>query len=141
MDQEWKWILPQKYPGVQFDVGKDTYYIPYIGEERLRRSTLIPSNVINSLEEQTDNNIYYIIRPYSQSNWKPDVTESQVTKNSKTPTNKPRTSTSPKTSKPRTVSKAPASDAWIKKDERIWDYNGVSQADVANAYLKEIIII
>lgn len=30
--------------------------------------------------------------------------------------------------------KAPASNSWINKGRGIWNYNGVSQADVANAY-------
>lgn len=40
------------------------------------------------------------------------------------------------TSKPRTAlaPKAPTSNSWINKGRGIWNYNGVSQADVANAY-------
>lgn len=43
---------------------------------------------------------------------------------------------SPATNKPRTAlaPKAPASNSWINKGRGIWNYNGVSQADVANAY-------
>lgn len=51
----------------------------------------------------------------------------QVNKQNKIPTN------SPATNKPRTP-KAPASNSWINKGRGIWNYNGVSQADVANAY-------
>lgn len=40
---------------------------------------------------------------------------------------------SPATNKPR-APKAPASNSWINKGRGIWNYNGVSQADVANAY-------
>lgn len=42
----------------------------------------------------------------------------------------------PTTSKPRTAlaPKAPTSNSWINKGRGIWNYNGVSQADVANAY-------
>lgn len=40
-------------------------------------------------------------------------------------TNKSRTTLAPKTS---------ASNSWINKSRGIWNYNGVSQADVANAY-------
>ena len=68
---------------------------------------------------------------------KPNVAKPQVTKNPETPTtstSKPRTSTAPATSKPRTATKAPASNSWINKGRGIWNYNGVSQADVANAY-------
>lgn len=54
----------------------------------------------------------------------------QVNKQNKIPTN------SPATNKPRTAlaPKAPASNSWINKGRGIWNYNGVSQADVANAY-------
>lgn len=70
---------------------------------------------------------------------KPNVAKPQVTKNPETPTtstSKPRTSTAPATSRHITVlaSKAPASNSWINKSRGIWNYNGVSQADVANAY-------
>lgn len=68
---------------------------------------------------------------------KPNVAKPQVTKNPETPTTstgKPRTSTPSITSKPRTATKAPASNSWINKGRGIWNYNGVSQADVANAY-------
>lgn len=40
-------------------------------------------------------------------------------------TNKSRTTLAPKTS---------TSNSWINKGRGIWNYNGVSQADVANAY-------
>ena len=40
----------------------------------------------------------------------------------------------PTTRKPRTALKAPTSNSWINKNKGIWNYNGVSQADVANAY-------
>lgn len=53
----------------------------------------------------------------------------QVNKQNKTPVNsstdKPRTALAPKTSE---------SNSWINKGRGIWNYNGVSQADVANAY-------
>ena len=52
-------------------------------------------------------------------------TKSQTTKKSGSPTvstDKPNTGTSP------------ASNSWINKSRGIWNYNGVSQADVANAY-------
>lgn len=70
---------------------------------------------------------------------KPNVAKPQVTKKSSSPTistSKPRTSTAPATSRHITVlaSKAPASNSWINKNRGIWNYNGVSQADVANAY-------
>lgn len=48
----------------------------------------------------------------------------------------PHTSAPPTTGKPRTAlaPKAPTSNSWINKGRGIWNYNGVSQADVANAY-------
>lgn len=51
-------------------------------------------------------------------------------------TSGPHTSAPPTTSKPRTAlaPKAPTSNSWINKGRGIWNYNGVSQADVANAY-------
>lgn len=66
-------------------------------------------------------------------------TKSQTTKKSGSSTvsiDKPNTSTPPVTSRPRTTlaPKAPASNSWINKNKGIWNYNGVSQADVANAY-------
>ena len=68
-----------------------------------------------------------------------ESTKSQATKKSGSPTvstDKPNTSTPPVTSRPRTTlaPKAPASNSWINKGRGIWNYNGVSQADVANAY-------
>ena len=69
---------------------------------------------------------------------KPNVAKPQVTKNYKatTSTDKPNTSAPSVTSRPRTVlaSKAPTSNSWINKSRGIWNYSGVSQADVANAY-------
>lgn len=65
------------------------------------------------------------------------IAKPQVTKNPETPTTstgKPRTSTPSITSKPRTAPKTPISNSWINKSRGIWNYNGVSQADVANAY-------
>lgn len=64
-------------------------------------------------------------------------TKSQATKKSGSPTvstDKPNTSTPSVTGKPRTAPKVPASNSWINKGRGIWNYNGVSQADVANAY-------
>lgn len=122
------------YPGVVLDLG-DTSYTPSTKEKDLYLSNeLIPQKDFNRIKEQTQGNQNYIIRPYSQSGWKPNITKPQVTKNSKAPTGNPRVSTPPKTNKPRTATKAPASNSWINKSRGIWNYNGVSQADVANAY-------
>lgn len=135
----WKWRTTPVYPGVTLDLG-DTSYTLGAKEEDLYYSTeLIPHKDFNRIKEQTQGNQNYIIRPYSQSSWRPNVTKPQVTKNSKVPTTstgKPRTSTSSTTGRSRTMSasKAPASNSWINKGRGIWNYNGVSQADVANAY-------
>lgn len=69
----------------------------------------------------------------AQKTQKPSI-ESKVSANSDT--SKPNTSTSSTTSRSRTAlaPKAPTSNSWINKDRGIWNYNGVSQADVANAY-------
>ena len=66
-------------------------------------------------------------------------TKSQTTKksgSSTVSTDKPNTSTPPVTSRPRTTlaTKTPTSNSWINKNKGIWNYNGVSQSDVANAY-------
>ena len=69
----------------------------------------------------------------AQKTQKPSI-ESKVLANSDT--SKPRTSTPPVTSRPRTTLaiKTYAPNSWINKNKGIWNYNGVSQADVANAY-------
>lgn len=51
----------------------------------------------------------------------------QISKQNKTPANS-------SVDKPRAAPKASASNSWINKNRGIWNYNGVSQADVANAY-------
>lgn len=131
------WKTAPVYPGVSLDLG-DTGYTPGTNSKYVYYSNkLIPDSDYDRINEQTSGNIEYIIRPYSQRSWKPDVTKPQVTKNSKvSTTGKPRTSTSSTTGKPRTAlaPKAPVSNSWINKGRGIWNYNGVSQADVANAY-------
>ena len=69
----------------------------------------------------------------AQKTQKPSI-ESKVSANSDT--SKPRTSTSSTTRRSKTVSatKTPVSNSWINRSRGIWNYNGVSQADVANAY-------
>ena len=128
----WKWKTTPVYPGVDLDL-VDTSYTPGTKEKGLYHlNELIPDKDFNRIKEQTQGNQNYIIRPYSQSSWKPKVNSNQ--KKSSTSTGKPRTSTPPATGKPRTAPKAPASNSWINKGRGIWNYNGVSQADVANAY-------
>lgn len=127
-----KWKTAPVYPGVPLSLG-DTEYIPGNNSKGIYYSKqLIPDSDFYRINKQTSGNQDYILRPYSQSNWKP-----QVTKNSKASTKgKPRTSTPSTTGRSRTalVQKAPESNSWINKNKGIWNYNGVSQADVANAY-------
>lgn len=127
-----KWKTAPVYPGVPLSLG-DTEYIPGNNSKGIYYSRqLIPDSDFYRINKQTSGNQDYILRPYSQSNWKP-----QVTKNSKTSTTgKPRTSTLSTIGRSRTalVQKAPESNSWINKNKGIWNYNGVSQADVANAY-------
>lgn len=130
----WKWKTAPVYPGVPFDLG-DTYYNPSTNRKGMYHSTkliLDSDNAYDRINKQTSGNIDYIARPYSQSDWKPKVDSNQ--KKSSTSTGKPRTSTPSTTGKPRTATKAPTSNSWINKSKGIWNYNGVSQADVANAY-------
>lgn len=135
----WKWKTAPVYPGVELDLG-DTSYTPGNNSKDVYRSTeLIPNSDYDRINKQTSGNINYIMRPYSRSSRRPNVTKPQVTKNSKAPTtstSKPRTNTSSTTSRPRTAlaPKTPVSNSWINKGRGIWNYNGVSQTDVANAY-------
>ena len=131
---------------------EDTDYTP-----STRQTTFYPTSWKDNekdftrVDQQTQGNSAYILRPNSQTLWKPEggsnqkessksnVTKPQVTKNSKAPTtstSKPRTNTSSTTSRPRTAlaPKTPVSNSWINKGRGIWNYNGVSQTDVANAY-------
>lgn len=128
----WKWKTAPVYPGVKLDLG-DTYYRPGTrGKGVIYSRDLIPDEDINRIKKQTQGNQNYIIRPYSQSSWKPKVSSNQ--KKSSTSTARPRTSVPPTTSRSRTATKTPASNSWINKSRGIWNYNGVSQAEVANAY-------
>ena len=130
----WKWKTAQVYPGVPLELG-DRYYTPGTEDNgTIYSKDLIPREDLNRINKQTGGsaNANYLLRPYSQSNWKPKVGSNQ--KKSSTSTGKPRTSTSSTTGKPRTAPKTSASNSWINKSRGIWNYNGVSQADVANAY-------
>lgn len=134
----WKWKTAPVYPGVELDLG-DTSYTPGNSKDVYHSTELIPNSDYDRINKQTSENINYIMRPYSQSSQRPNVTKPQVTKNSKAPTtstSKPRTNTSSTTSRPRTAlaPKTPVSNSWINKGRGIWNYNGVSQTDVANAY-------
>lgn len=121
----WKWKTAPVYP----------YYTPGNRDKGIIYSRdLIPNEDINRINKQTGGRAHtnYLIRPYNQSSWKPKVDSNQ--KKSSTSTGKPRTSTPSATGKPKTVPKTPTSNSWINKSRGIWNYNGVSQADVANAY-------
>lgn len=146
------WKTAPVYPGVSIMTSEDTDYTPGTGW-----TTFYPTSWEDNekdftrVDQQTQGNSTYILRPNSQTFWKPEggsnqkessksnVTKPQVTKNSKAPitsTSKPRTNTSSTTSRPRTAlaPKTPVSNSWINKGRGIWNYNGVSQTDVANAY-------
>lgn len=146
------WKTAPVYPGVSIMTSEDTDYTP-----STRQTTFYPTSWKDNekdftrVDQQTQGNSAHILRPNSQTLWKPEggsnqkessksnVTKLQVTKNPKAPTtstDKPRTGTPSTTSKPRTTlaPKAPASNSWINKGRGIWNYNGVSQTDVANAY-------
>lgn len=107
--------VPQKtapvYPGVDIMTTEDTSYTPGTGQK--------------------------IVHPAPFKDNKKDFTRvDRQTQENSTSAASPRTSAPPTTSKPRTAlaPKAPASNSWINKGRGIWNYNGVSQADVANAY-------
>lgn len=128
----WKWRTTPVYSGVDLDLG-DRYYIPGTGESGIVYSeNLIPDEDINRIKEQTQGNQNYILRPSSQSGWRPKAEPNQ--KKSSTSTSKPHTSTPSAAGKPKIAPRTPASNSWINKSKGIWNYNGVSQADVANAY-------
>lgn len=146
------WKTAPVYPGVSIMTSEDTDYTPSTGQTTFY-PTLWKDNEkdFTRVDQQTQGNSAYILRPNSQTLWKPEggsnqkessksnVTKPQVTKNSKAPTtstSKPRTNTSSTTSRPRTAlaPKTPVSNSWINKGRGIWNYNGVSQTDVANAY-------
>ena len=146
----WKWKPAPVYPGVSIMTSEDTDYIPGTGQTIFYPAARKDNEKdFTRVDKQTQGNSAYILRPYSQTLWKPEggsnqkesskpnVAKPQTTKKSGSPTvstGKPRTSTSSTTSRPRTATKTPTSNSWINKNKGIWNYNGVSQADVANAY-------
>lgn len=104
------WKTAPVYPGVPLELG-DRYYTPGTKDNGVIYSKdLIPDEDINRINKQTgdSDNANYLLRPYSQRNWKPKVGSNQ--KKSSTSTGKPRTSTSSITSRSRTATKAPASN-------------------------------
>lgn len=107
--------VPQKtapvYSGVDIMTTKDTSYTPGTGQK--------------------------IVHPAPfKDNGKDFTRVDKQTQENSTSAASPHTSAPPTTSKPRTAlaPKAPTSNSWINKGRGIWNYNGVSQADVANAY-------
>ena len=103
------WKTAPVYSGVNIMTTKDTSYTPGTGQK--------------------------IVHPAPFKDNGKDFTrvDKQTQENSAA---SPHTSAPPTTSKPRTAlaPKAPTSNSWINKGRGIWNYNGVSQADVANAY-------
>lgn len=99
------------YSGVDIMTTKDTSYTPGTGQK--------------------------IVHPAPfKDNGKGFTRVDKQTQENSTSAASPHTSAPPTTSKPRTAlaPKAPTSNSWINKGRGIWNYNGVSQADVANAY-------
>lgn len=99
------------YSGVDIMTTKDTSYTPGTGQK--------------------------IVHPAPfKDNGKDFTRVDKQTQENSTSAASPHTSAPPTTSKPRTAlaPKAPTSNSWINKGRGIWNYNGVSQADVANAY-------
>lgn len=143
----WKWKTAPVYPGVELDLG-DTSYTPGTNRKDVYHSTkLIPDSDYDRINKQTSGNINYIMRPYSQSSWRPNVTKPQVTKNSKAPTtstSKPRTNTSSTTSRPRTAlaPKTPVSNSWINKGRgdirQGMRANGINPYDYSDSDIKQL---
>ena len=105
------WKTAPVYPGVNIMTSEDTNYTP--GTEQ---------KIVNSA-------------PF-KDNGKDFTRVDKQTQENSTSAARPHTNTSSTTSRPRTAlaPKAPASNSWINKGRGIWNYSGVSQADVANAY-------
>ena len=105
------WKTAPVYPGVNIMTSEDTNYTPGTGQK-----------IVNSA-------------PF-KDNGKDFTRVDKQTQENSTSAARPHTNTSSTTSRPRTAlaSKAPASNSWINKGRGIWNYSGISQADVANAY-------
>lgn len=102
------WKTAPVYSGVDIMTTKDTSYTPGTGQK--------------------------IVHPAPfKDNGKDFTRVDKQTQENSTSAASPHTSAPPTTSKPRTAL-APTSNSWINKGRGIWNYNGVSQADVANAY-------
>ena len=119
------------------------YYLTDDGKYLYDRTTGITWNANGTMTNKKGQSGTWSTKNYSYSWNKPTVpnqdtsTKPQITKNSKAPTTgNPRTSTPSTTNRSRTalVQKTPISNSWINKGRGIWNYDGVSQEDVANAY-------
>ena len=108
------WKTAPVYPGVSIMTSEDTNYTPGTGQKIVH-----PASFKDNGKDFT----------------RPEQTNKQTQENS-TSAASPHTSAPPATSRPRTAlaPKTPASNSLINKSRGIWNYNGVSQADVANAY-------
>lgn len=119
------WKTALVYPGVSIMTSEDTDYTP-----STRQTTFYPTSWKDNekdftrVDQQTQGNSAYILRPNSQTLWKPEGGSNQK-ESSKSNVTKLQVTKNPK---------APASNSWINKGRGIWNYNGVSQTDVANAY-------
>ena len=84
---------------------------------------------VTSVKQQSSTGSKDIVSQVTNPNYLYGYKE-QVNKQNKIPMNSPATNKSRTTLAPKTST----SNSWINKGRGIWNYNGVSQADVANAY-------
>lgn len=101
------WKTAPVYSGVDIMTTKDTSYTPGTGQKIVHPAPFKDNGKdFTRVDKQTQEN-------------------SAASPHTSATTSKPRTALAPK---------APTSNSWINKGREIWNYNGVSQADVANAY-------
>lgn len=84
---------------------------------------------VTSVKQQSSTGFKDIVSQVTNPNYLYGYKE-YVNKQNKIPMNSPATNKSRTTLAPKTST----SNSWINKGRGIWNYNGVSQADVANAY-------
>lgn len=119
------WKTAPVYPGVSIMTSEDTDYTPSTGQTTFHPAAWKDNEKdFTRVDKQTQGNSAYILRPGSQTLWKPEGGSNQK-ESSKSNVTKLQVTKNPE---------APASNSWINKSRGIWNYNGVSQADVANAY-------
>lgn len=103
------WKTAPVYPGVAIMITKDTSYTPGTGQKIVHPAPFKDNRKdFTRVDKQTQKNSTSAASPHTSAT-----------------TRKPRTALAPK---------APTPNSWINKGRGIWNYNGVSQADVANAY-------